>query len=45
MAENGRTHGETPCFLKKGLDSERALIALYSFVDADERKGSGIYQF
>jgi hypothetical protein len=43
--KTGQTESERPCFLKKGLDSEHVLRALYSFVDADERKGSGIYQF
>jgi hypothetical protein len=43
--KTSETEGEMPCFLKKGLDSEHVLRALYSFVDADERKGSGIYQF
>ena len=43
--KTSQTEGKRPGFLKKGLDSEHVLRALYSGVDADERKGSGIYQF
>ena len=45
MGKNGQTEGESSGLLKKGLDSEHVLRALYSLVDADERKGSRIYQF
>jgi hypothetical protein len=43
--KTGKTEGESSRFLKKGLDSKHVLRALYSTVDADECKGSGIYQF